>query len=52
MDGVEAMWSVVDPIIQWWDNHPAENFPNYQAGTWGPQAVNEFIGREGRNWRV
>ena len=52
MDGVEAMWSIVDPIIQWWDNHPAENFPNYRAGTWGPQAVNEFIRREGRNWRV
>jgi len=34
-DAVEAMWSVVDPIISRWDADPPREFPNYEAGTWG-----------------
>mgnify|MGYP006283873997 CR=1 FL=1 len=47
-DGIEAMWSVVDPIRQYWENHPPEDFPNYSAGSWGPQAAQNLIEREGR----
>lgn len=46
-DGVEAMWSVVDPIISRWDADPAKDFPNYQAGTWGPKETDEL---DGRSW--
>ncbi|MBF0484276.1 MAG: glucose-6-phosphate dehydrogenase [Candidatus Omnitrophica bacterium] len=35
-DEVEAMWSIVDPINAFWDNNPAQDFPNYAAGTFGP----------------
>lgn len=51
-DGIEAMWSVVDPIVERWDNTPAPNFPNYAAGTWGPLKADELIQSEGRNWRI
>ncbi|WP_136360640.1 glucose-6-phosphate dehydrogenase [Desulfatibacillum aliphaticivorans] len=50
-DGVEAMWSVVDPIIQYWEDNPPANFPNYKAGTWGPEDADELMGRDGRRWR-
>jgi glucose-6-phosphate 1-dehydrogenase len=50
-DGVEAMWSVVDPIISQWEATPAANFPNYPAGSWGPKEQDELLEREGRAWR-
>ena len=51
-DGVEAMWSVVDPIIERWENTRAPEFPDYPAGTWGPGKANELIESEGRCWRI
>jgi glucose-6-phosphate 1-dehydrogenase len=49
-DGVEAMWSVVDPIISRWEAISAKNFPNYPAGTWGPKEADELLERDGRSW--
>jgi glucose-6-phosphate 1-dehydrogenase len=51
-DGIEAMWSTVDPIIERWENTPAPEFPNYEAGTWGPEKAAELIQSEGRQWRI
>ena len=50
-DWVEAAWSLVDPIIQVWNLSKPKNFPNYEAGSWGPQEADEFIARDGRRWR-
>lgn len=51
-DGVEAMWSIVDPIVARWENVPATDFPNYPAGSWGPKEADELIRRDGRAWRI
>jgi glucose-6-phosphate 1-dehydrogenase len=51
-DGVEAMWSIVDPIIERWETGPAPDFPNYPAGSWGPQKSDELLEKEGRTWRT
>jgi glucose-6-phosphate 1-dehydrogenase len=51
-DGIEAMWSVVDPIIERWESTPAPEFPNYSAGTWGPERANDLLQSEGRQWRI
>jgi len=50
-DMVEAGWAVVDPILDVWKALPARNFPNYAAGSWGPQEADELITRDGRFWR-
>ncbi len=49
-DEVEAMWEIVDPIIARWDSTPAEYFPNYPAGTWGPKEAHALLARDGRAW--
>ena len=49
-DGVETMWSVVDPIVQQWEGTPPTNFPNYPAGSWGPREADDLLQREGRAW--
>lgn len=49
-DTVEAMWEIVDPIIARWESSAPSNFPNYAAGTWGPQEAGLLIEQEGRRW--
>jgi glucose-6-phosphate 1-dehydrogenase len=49
-DQVEAGWSVVSPIQEAWSSQPPRAFPNYKAGTWGPQEADELLARDGREW--
>jgi glucose-6-phosphate 1-dehydrogenase len=51
-DGIEAMWSVVDPITEYWENNPVLEFPNYSAGTWGPDAAERLIKKDGFRWHT
>jgi glucose-6-phosphate 1-dehydrogenase len=50
-DEVEEAWSIVDPIIDLWASGPPPEFPNYDAGTWGPTQADEMIARDGKRWR-
>ena len=49
-DGVEAAWALVDPILEAWRNQKP-SFPNYAAGTWGPQEADILLERDGHKWR-
>lgn len=49
-DGVELMWKIVEPIIKRWEDNPANDFPNYTSGTWGPKEVYKLIEQDGRKW--
>ena len=50
-DEVEQAWAIVTPIMEYWARHPRPNFPNYEAGTWGPPEADALIERDGRRWR-
>jgi len=50
-DEVETAWAIVDPIIAAWADDGPPDFPNYEAGTWGPAAADDLLGRDGRRWR-
>jgi glucose-6-phosphate 1-dehydrogenase len=50
-DEVEEAWAIVDPIIDAWAESPPPDFPNYDAGTWGPPEADELMQRDGRRWR-
>jgi glucose-6-phosphate 1-dehydrogenase len=49
-DMTERGWEIVTPILEAWKK-PANDFPNYEAGTWGPKAAFDLIERDGRQWR-
>lgn len=51
-DQVEAAWAVVQPVLDAWSKTPSGDFPNYQAGSAGPEAANQLIARDGRSWRA
>jgi glucose-6-phosphate 1-dehydrogenase len=50
-DMVEAAWSVIEPVIDVWKALPPRGFPNYPAGSWGPQEADDLLERDGRAWR-
>jgi len=55
-DEVEAAWAIVTPINQIWEEWDRQHQPGtavspYEAGTWGPEAAETLIERDGRRWR-
>jgi glucose-6-phosphate 1-dehydrogenase len=49
-DEVEALWSIVDPILTAWRQHTSSPIPQYPAGSAGP-AEAEALLDGGRRWR-
>jgi glucose-6-phosphate 1-dehydrogenase len=49
-DGVEATWALMTPILEAWEKNPPTDFPNYDAGTWGPEAADQLLRKDGRKW--
>lgn len=50
-DGVETTWALYTPILEAWAAKKPEVFPNYFAGTWGPECADHLLERDGRAWR-
>jgi glucose-6-phosphate 1-dehydrogenase len=48
-DQVEAAWQIIMPILDTWQKKHPVDFPNYAAGTWGPQEADGFF-KEGHHW--
>jgi glucose-6-phosphate 1-dehydrogenase len=51
-DEVEQAWAFIDPIEEAW--HAKKNAPElyfYPAGSWGPEAADNLLARDGRAWR-
>jgi glucose-6-phosphate 1-dehydrogenase len=48
---VEAEWKLITPIEEAWWQLPAPKFPNYPAGSSGPEAAETLIGQHGWRWR-
>jgi glucose-6-phosphate 1-dehydrogenase len=49
-DLVEAGWRIAQPILDTWAENPPRDFPNYEAGTWGPKPAFHLIERDSRKW--
>jgi glucose-6-phosphate 1-dehydrogenase len=50
-DTVEAAWCGVQGLLDAWAKRPDVEFPNYAAGSTGPDAADKLIARDGRLWR-
>ena len=49
-DTVEAAWRAVQGLLESWARDPADDFPNYAAGSAGPDAADRLLARDGRAW--
>lgn len=51
-DQVEAAWNILMPILNTWQANTSPNFPNYTAGSHGPEDAEALIAKDGHNWMV
>ncbi len=49
-DEIEVAWALMDSVRAGWEANRMRPV-TYAAGSWGPTAADEFIGRDGREWR-
>ncbi len=51
-DMTERGWEIVMPILDYWAANKSEaTFPNYEAGSWGPEESFKHLEKDGRHWR-
>jgi glucose-6-phosphate 1-dehydrogenase len=48
-DQVEAAWRLLMPVLNVWSEAPPSDFPNYAAGSWGPEDVQSLLA-QGHSW--
>ena len=52
-DGIESSWRIIGPIITGWSTDPqAPPLHIYQNGSWGPEAANALLAKDGHAWRL
>jgi glucose-6-phosphate 1-dehydrogenase len=49
-DGVEATWALMTPVLEAWAKTKPTDFPNYEAGSWGPEAADALLKKDGKKW--
>lgn len=49
-DQVEAAWQLLMPVLEVWNATPPSDFPNYAAGTWGPEDTQGLLAIQGHRW--
>ncbi len=49
-DQVEAAWQLLMPVLEAWSGTQPGDFPNYAAGTWGPESVQGLLERQEHRW--
>ncbi|MCX6372227.1 MAG: glucose-6-phosphate dehydrogenase [Actinobacteria bacterium] len=50
-DQVEQAWRIMEPVLRAWQTAPERGIPIYEAGSWGPEAADALIARDGHSWR-
>jgi glucose-6-phosphate 1-dehydrogenase len=51
-DWVERAWDILTPVMEGWATSPPPQFPNYEAGTWGPPEAARIITESTARWRT
>jgi glucose-6-phosphate 1-dehydrogenase len=51
-DQLETAWSILTPILEVWESVEPTDFPNYSAGSWGPEEAEVLIAQDGRTWHT
>jgi len=50
-DMIESGWAIIQPILDAWASGGGGELHPYPAGSDGPVAANEIMGRDRRRWR-
>lgn len=45
-------WRLLMPVLNHWKKQTPNDFPNYEAGTWGPKAADQMLINQGHQWQL
>ena len=49
-DHIEEAWLIVDPLLNAWEDPKESPLHVYEPGSWGPEAADDLLARDGRVW--
>ena len=49
-DQERVAWNLIEPLLDHWLSAHGGHFPNYSAGTWGPESADMMLARDGKSW--
>ena len=49
-DQVEAAWKILMPVLEAWDKMTPGDFPNYKAGSCGPEEIQKLLVHKDHCW--
>jgi len=49
---VEQAWDILTPVMKGWAASPPPQFPNYEAGTWGPAEAARILTDPTARWHL
>ena len=52
IDEVMASWDLFTPVLKTWEETEVTDFPNYEAGSWGPAQSDQLLDVDGKHWRT
>lgn len=50
-DEAEASWRLCTPLLEYWRQQGRAGLEQYPAGSWGPEAADRLLARDGNVWR-
>lgn len=50
-DQIEEAWSIVDPLLRYWDAHADDEIETYPQRSWGPAGADRLLRRTGSVWQ-
>jgi glucose-6-phosphate 1-dehydrogenase len=51
-DQIEAAWAILTPVLEAWAGAEPSDFPNYAAGTYGPEAAEALLAQLRHSWSL
>jgi glucose-6-phosphate 1-dehydrogenase len=49
-DAVELAWQLLTPLLERWQEDGEKGIQSYEAGSWGPEAADRLLERDGHRW--
>jgi glucose-6-phosphate 1-dehydrogenase len=51
-DTIELAWQLIDTVIEGWRGEHSPALQQYEPGSWGPKAADDFLSIDGRSWSL
>lgn len=51
-DTIELAWALIDRFTEGWQGDKAPQLAQYERGSWGPEAADQLLAEDGREWTL